>query len=134
MTERRSLSDIIAAQEAQVETLLAMVRDLTAMQAQTLAALTEARKPTASEEIVLSRSKLADKATGVDVKVVPQNGETIQEAAARGTEVFERIAARLPLPTGAAHAAPLGDGLDDWRKTLDASAGLHAVPDPEPAS
>lgn len=128
---RLTLSDIVAAQASQVETLLGMVRDLTAQQTAILSALTEARKPTASEEITLSRSKLADKATGVDVKIVPQDGESVTAAALRAAEVFEGLAGRYPLPDGSAHAATLGDGLDAWRDTLDDS-GLHAVPDPEP--
>ena len=131
---RLSLSDVVEAQAAQVETLLGMVRDLTASNAAILASLTEARKPTASEEIVLSRSKLADKATGIDVKIVPQNGESEKDAALRAADVFEALAARYPTPSGAAHASPLGDGLDDWRKTAARGEGLHAVPDPEEAS
>lgn len=125
----RTLSEINRAQEAQIENLLGMVRELSAQQAAILQALTE-RRTTASETITLSRSKLADKATGVDVVIVPQNGETVKAAALRASEVFEGLAGRYPLPDGAAHAAPLGDDLDPWRQTLD---GLHAVPDPEPA-
>jgi hypothetical protein len=129
---RLSLSDIVEAQAAQVETLLGMVRDLTALQAQTLAAFAESRKQTAAERVTLSRSKLADKATGVDVEVVPQEGESLTAAALRAAETFEGLAGRYPLPNGTAHAAGLGDGLDAWRETLD--AGLHAVPDPEPTA
>lgn len=131
---RLSLSDVVEAQAAQVETLLGMVRDLTAQQSAILSALTERKAPTASEEITLSRSKLADKATGVDVKVVPQNGESVTAAALRAAEVFEGLAGRYPLPDGTAHAAELGDGLDSWRQTLENGAGLHAVPDPEPSA
>jgi hypothetical protein len=93
-----------------------------------LAALTAPRPATAAQEVVLSRSKLADKATGVDVKVVPQNGESVRDAALRASEVFEGLAARYPLPDGSAHAATLGDGLDDWRKTAAMGDGLSLVP------
>jgi hypothetical protein len=96
-----------------------------------IAAVTAPRPATAAQEITLSRAKTGDNPTGVDVKVVPQNGETIQQTAARAAEVYEGLAARYPLPNGSAHAATLGADLDDWRKTLDAGAGLHAVPDPE---
>src|ERR1041385_2794546 len=111
---RLSLSDIVEAQAAQVETLLAMVRDLTTQQAVVLAALTAPRQATASEELTLSRSKLADKATGVGVKGVRQADESVEEWALRGSAVFENECARYPLPNGAAHAAELGDGLDKW--------------------
>ncbi len=128
---RLSLSDIAQMLIDQAERDRIERQALTKMMGDVVAALTAPRPVTAAQEIVLSRSKLADKATGVDVKVVPQNGETVKDAALRAAEVFEGLAARYPLPDGAAHAATLGADLDDWRKTIDASAGLRAVPDPE---
>lgn len=125
---RLSLSDIAQMLVDQGDRDRQERQALTAMMADVLAALTAPRPATAAQEITLSRSKLADKATGVDVKVVPQNGETVKDAALRAAEVFEGLAARYPLPDGSAHAAQLGDGLDSWRAT---AAGLHAVPDPE---
>ena len=119
---RVTLAEIVEAQAAQIERLLAMQREQSQLLGAALAALTESRKPNASEEITLSRSKLADKATGVDVKVVPQNGESVTAAALRAAEVFEGLAGRYPLPDGSAHAATLGDGLDAWRETLEKSA------------
>ena len=112
---------------------MALVREQSQQQAAILAAFAESRKQTAAERVTLSRSKLADKATGVDVEVVPQEGETLTAAALRAAETFEGLAGRYPLPNGSAHAAELGDGLDSWRQTLDNGAGLHAVPDPETA-
>lgn len=127
----RTLSEVNRAQEAQIETLLGMVRELTAMQAATLAALTEARKPTAAESVTIKRVGTGEKVTAAEVVAVVQEGETAEQTAARAAEIYERLAARYPLPNGQAHLAELGDGLDDWRATLDGS-GLHAVPDPEP--
>lgn len=125
----RTLSEVNRAQEAQIETLLGMVRDLASQNAAVLAALTAPRTSTASESVTLSRSKLADKATGIDVQVVPQEGETLEDAVKRGATIFEASAARYPLPDGSAHAAPLGD---DLKAKLTASVeGLRAVPDPE---
>jgi hypothetical protein len=126
---RVSNADVIRAMEAQVETLLGMNRELITTVSAVLDAFTERR--TASEPMTLSRSKLADKATGVDVTVVPQEGETQKQAAARLAEVFEGLAARFPLPDGSAHASTLGADLSDWQATLDAQTGLHAVPEPE---
>ena len=133
---RLSLSDVVEAQghllEKQrfdIERLLGVVSDV-------LTALTENRKPTAAESVTLKRAGAGEKVTTAEVVVVVQEGETIQQAAARGAEVYEVLAARYPLPSGVAHLSELGkdDALDAWRKTLEMGngAGLHAVPDPEP--
>lgn len=123
---RLSLSDIVEAQAAQVETLLGMVRDV-------LAELSASRKANAAESVTVKRVGTGEKVTAAEVVVVVQPGETLKQAAARGAEVYEALAARYPLPNGAAHLAALGDGLDEWRQTLENGAGLHAVPDPEPS-
>jgi hypothetical protein len=104
---------------------------LTALVADVLAALTAPRPATAAQEITLTRAKTGDNPTGVDVKVVPQNGETVEAAALRAADVYEALAARYPLPNGSAHAATLGSDLEAWRKTRANGAALHAVPDPE---
>lgn len=131
---RLSLSDIAKMLIDQGERDRAERRELMEAFAEVVAALTAPRPATAAQEIVLSRAKTGDNPTGVDVKVVPQNGETIEAAAVRAADVYEGLAARYPLPNGAAHAATLGDGLEAWRQTLDTSNGLTLVPDPEPAS
>lgn len=128
----RSLSDITRAQEAQIETLLGMVRDLLAAQAATLAALTERRSVTASESVTFSRSKLGDKANGIDVVVVPQEGETLKDAAIRGGEIFDAGTRRYPLPNGHANAAESGESLEDQLRRSIEPQSLKAVPDPEP--
>ena len=128
----RSLSDITRSQEAQIETLLGMVRDLIEVQASTLAALTERRSVTASESVTLSRSKLGDKADGIDVTVVPQEGETLEDAVKRGAKLYEASAARYPLPNGEAHAGQLGESLEDQLRRSIEPQSLKAVPDPEP--
>lgn len=131
---RLSLSDIAQMLMDQAEEDRKERKLLMGALSEVVASLTAPRPATAAQRIVLSRSKLADKATGVDVEVVPQDGESLTAAALRAAEVFEGLAGRYPLPTGTAHAAELGDRLDSWRQTLDQGNGLSLVPDPEPAS
>ena len=130
MSGRVSNADVIRAMEAQVETLLGMNRELISTVSAVLEAFTERRA--ASETIGLKRQGVGDKITTPDVNVVVGEGETLQQAAARAAEVYEALAARYPLADGTAHSSPLGDGLDDWRQTLEQGNGLHVVPEPEP--
>jgi hypothetical protein len=99
---RLTLSDMVQIQADTIgryELLFAKVLD----------ALTERPEPrTASETIKLARSMSGDHTTGVAVEVVVQEGESIGEAQARAQASFEQLAARYPLPSGAAHPAPLG--------------------------
>src|SRR5436853_6528020 len=106
---RLSLSDVVQAQEARIDSLTALLEKLTALHAETLAALTERRStPTASESVTIKRAGIGDKPTTIDVSAVVQDGETMEDARRRASVDDEREAARLPLRTGYAHAAPLG--------------------------
>jgi hypothetical protein len=107
---RLSLSDVVQAQEARIDSLTALLEKLTAMHADTLAALTERRTtPTASESVTIKRAGIGDKPTTIDVSAVVQDGETLEDARRRASIEYEKAAARFPLPNGYAHAAPLGD-------------------------
>jgi hypothetical protein len=107
---RLSLSDVVQAQEARIDALTALLEKLTAMHADTLAALTERRTtPTASESVTIKRAGIGDKPTTIDVSAVVQDGETLEDARRRASIEYEKAAARFPLPNGYAHAAPLGD-------------------------
>ena len=106
---RLSLSDIVQAQEAMIERQAKQLEALTVMHAETLAALAEHRKPTASESVTIKRAGIGDKPTTIDVSAVVQDGETLEDARRRASIEYEKAAARFPLPNGYAHAAPLGD-------------------------
>jgi hypothetical protein len=99
---RLTLSDMVQIQADTIgryEILFAKVLD----------ALTARPEPrTASETIKLARGATGDHTTGVAVEVVVQDGETLEQARARASSSFEQLAARYPLPSGAAHPAPLG--------------------------
>jgi hypothetical protein len=106
---RLSLSDVVQAQEARIDSLTLLVERLTAMHADTLAALTENRKPTASETVEIARGGTSGNPTTVKVSVVVQEGETVEQARRRAQTEYEAACARFPLPSGFAHPAPLGD-------------------------
>jgi hypothetical protein len=107
---RLSLSDIVQAQEAMIERQAKQLERLTQMHAETLAALTERRSsPTASESVTIKRAGIGDKPTTIDVTSVVQEGETLEDARRRASIEYEKAAARFPLPSGFAHAAPLGE-------------------------
>lgn len=106
---RLSLSDVVQAQEAMIERQAKQLEALTRMHAETLAALTESRRPTASESVTIKRAGIGDKPTTIDVSAVVQEGETLEDARRRASIEYEKAAARFPLPNGYAHAAPLGD-------------------------
>ncbi len=112
---RRSLSDIIEAQEAMLEKLLAM-------QAQTLEALTEKSARTASETFKVARSGTGDHSTAIAVEVVPQDGETLADARNRAMVEYEAAAARYPMANGLTHAAPLSSEAPTLAEQLVASA------------
>jgi hypothetical protein len=82
---------------------------LTRMHADTLAALSERHRPTASESVTIKRAGIGDKPTTIDVSAVVQDGETLEDARKRASIEYEKAAARFPLPNGYAHAAPLGE-------------------------
>src|ERR1700757_2797693 len=103
---RLSMSDVIQAQEARIDSLTLMVERLTAMHGEALAALTDRRQ--AAETVVLKRIGTGDKPTAVEVAVVVQPSETVEAAYERAAQVYERAAARYPLPSGYAHAHALG--------------------------
>jgi hypothetical protein len=106
---RLSLSDVVQAQEARIDSLTKMLEALTAMHAETLAQLTERGRPTASESVTIKRAGIGDKPTTIDVSAVVQEGETLEDARRRASIEYEKAAARFPLPNGYAHAAPLGE-------------------------
>lgn len=107
---RLSLSDVVQAQEARIDSLTLLVEKLVGMHAETLAALTERRTaPTASESVTIKRAGIGDKPTTIDVSAVVQDGETLEDARRRASIEYEKAAARFPLPNGYAHAAPLGE-------------------------
>lgn len=106
---RLSLSDIVQAQEAMIERQARQIDALTLMHAETLAALTEKRGPSASESVTIKRAGIGDKPTTIDVSAVVQEGETLEDARRRASIEYEKAAARFPLPSGYAHAAPLGE-------------------------
>jgi hypothetical protein len=128
---RLSLSDVVQAQEARIDSLTLLVERLTAMHAETLHALTERRStPTASESVTIKRAGIGDKPTTIDVSAVVQEGETLEDARRRASREYEAACARYPLPNGRAYAAALGP--DDLEEKLRASVeGLRAVPEPE---
>jgi len=127
---RLSMSDVIQAQEARIDSLTLMVERLTAMHAEALAALTESRRPTASESVELARSGVGGNPTTAKVSVVVQDGETLTEATDRAMIEYERMANRYPLPNGQTHAAPLQEPGPTLREQLEASVhGLRSVPD-----
>lgn len=126
MSGRVSNADVIRSMEAQVETLLGMNRELIKTVSAVLEAFTERR--TASETVSIKRMGVGDNVSAVEVNAVVAEGESLKEAAARGSEVYEGLARRYPLKDGHAHTAELGDGLDAWRAT---ARGLHSVPEPE---
>ena|SRR5690242_14256279 len=126
---RLSMSDVIKAQEARIDSLTLMVERLTAMHADTLAALTESRRPSASESVELARSGVGGNPTTAKVSVVVQEGETLADASERARIEYEALCRRFPLPNGLAHPAELGPTL---REQLEASVhGLRSVPDKE---
>jgi hypothetical protein len=106
---RLSLSDVVQAQEARIDSLTLLVERLTAMHGEALAALTERHRPNASESVTIKRAGIGDKPTTIDVSAVVQEGETLEDARKRASIEYEKAAARFPLPNGYAHAAPLGD-------------------------
>jgi hypothetical protein len=106
---RLSLSDVVQAQEAMIERQAKQLEALTAMHAETLAQLTERGRPTASESVTIKRAGIGDKPTTIDVSAVVQEGETLEDARRRASIEYEKAAARFPLPSGYAHAAPLGE-------------------------
>jgi hypothetical protein len=105
---RLSLSDVVAAQEAMIERQAAQLERLTQMHAETIQALTERGRPTASESVTIKRAGIGDKPTTIDVTAVVQDGEVLEDARRRASIEYEKAAARFPLPSGYAHAAPLG--------------------------
>ena len=109
MSGRISNADLLRAQEARIDSLTLMVERLTTMHAETLAALTEHRRPNASESVTIKRAGIGDKPTTIDVSAVVQEGETLEDARRRASIEYEHACARFPLPSGYAHAAPLGD-------------------------
>jgi hypothetical protein len=84
---RLSLSDVVQAQEARIDSLTKLLEALTAMHAETLAALTERRSaPTASESVTIKRAGIGDKPTTIDVSAVVQDGETLEDARRRASD------------------------------------------------
>jgi hypothetical protein len=106
---RLSLSDIVAAQEAMIERQAKQLEALTAMHAETLAQLTASKRPAAAESVTIKRAGIGDKPTTIDITSVVQEGETLEDARRRASIEYEKAAARFPLPSGFAHAAPLGE-------------------------
>lgn len=109
MSGRTSMSDILRSQEALIESQRGDIERLIGVVSDVLAALTENRRPNASETVELSRAGTSGNPTVVKVSVVVQEGETEDDAYRRAAIVYEKAAARYPLPSGYAHAAPLGD-------------------------
>src|SRR5690348_17387305 len=70
------MSDVIQAQEARIDSLTLMVERLTAMHAEALAALTESRRPSASESVELARSGVGGNPTTAKVSVVVDRKST----------------------------------------------------------
>lgn len=106
---RLSMSDVLRSQEALIEAQRGDIERLIGVVTDVLAALTESRRPSASETVELSRAGTSGNPTVVKVSCVVQEGETEQDAYERAKAVFERGTARFPLPSGYAHPAPLGD-------------------------
>lgn len=106
---RLSLSDVVQAQEAMIERQGKQLEALTAMHGETLAALAENRRPSASESVTIKRVGTGDKPTAIEVQAVAQNGESLEDVRKRAQVEYEHAAARFPLPSGYAHPAPLGD-------------------------
>jgi hypothetical protein len=126
---RLSLSDIVASQEAMIERQAKQLEALTLMHAETLAALTESRRPNASESVTIKRAGIGDKPTTIDVSAVVQEGETLEDARRRAAIEYEKACARFPLPNGYAHAAPLGEE-DNPRQPLTLAEQLEdSLPD-----
>ena len=129
---RVSMADVIRSQEAFIETLIAQNDRLATMHAEALAALTESRRPSASESVEIARAGVGGNPTVAKVSVVVQDGETLTEATDRAMIEYERMANRYPLPNGLTHAAPLQEPGPTLREQLEASVhGLRAVPDKE---
>jgi hypothetical protein len=103
------MSDIVESQEALIEAQRGDIERLIGVVSDVLAALTENRRPNASESVTIKRAGIGDKPTTIDVSAVVQDGETLADARARAQVEYEKAAARFPLPNGYAHAAPLGD-------------------------
>jgi hypothetical protein len=112
-----------------IERQAAQLERLTQMHAETLAALTERGRPTASESVTIKRAGIGDKPTTIDVSAVVQEGETLEDARRRASIEYEKAAARFPLPNGYAHAAPLGEE-DNPRQPLTLAEQLEdSLPD-----
>lgn len=110
---RLTLSDIVQAQEAMIDTLMRM-------HAETLAALTDKGQPrTASETVKIARSGTGDHSTAISVEVVPQDGEKLEDAQARAMVAYEQICARYPMANGYAHASALDGEEPTLRKQLE---------------
>jgi hypothetical protein len=97
---RLSLSDVLEIQARQIDRYEAILQ-------QVLEALTERRQST--ESVTVKRTSTGQNPTAVEVNTVTRNGETLHDAAERARVEYELLSARFPLPSGAAHAAPLGD-------------------------
>jgi hypothetical protein len=109
MSGRTSMSDILRSQEALIEAQRSDIERLIGVVSDVLAALTENRRPNASESVTIKRAGIGDKPTTIDVSAVVQDGETLEDARRRASIEYEHACARFPLPSGYAHAAPLGD-------------------------
>jgi len=99
---RISLSDMVQIQAdtiSRYEVLFAKV----------LESLTAPRQTQAAQTVKLARGATGDHTTGVAIELIVQEGETEKETAERARVEYERLCARYPLPSGYAHAAPLGD-------------------------
>jgi hypothetical protein len=107
MPPRLSLSDVVRTQEAVNESQRKQIADLAAMVGRVLEAFAERRNPT--ESVTVKRTGTGQNPTAVEVNTVTRNGESLHDAAERARVEYELLSARFPLPSGAAHAAPLGD-------------------------
>lgn len=105
-------ADIIRAQEARIESLTLLCERTLTMMGDVLAALTENRNRQASETVKIARTGTGDHSTAIAFEAVVQEGETVEQAAARIGQAFEKAAARYPLASGYAHPAQLGAELE----------------------
>jgi len=119
---RISNADIIRAQEARIDSLTLLVESFLALERERLEAERERSRPTASESVKIARSGTGDHTTAVAVEVVPQEGETLQEARARAMVEYEAICARYPMANGHAHAAGLSGEAPTLAEQLERSA------------
>src|SRR5436309_4542501 len=103
MTNRVTLTDVIARQEALHEKQRPENERLTGMLAAALEALTERRHPTQS--VTVKRTGTGSNPTAVEVNAVTLEGESLHDAAERARTEYELLSARFPLPSGVAHAA-----------------------------